>query len=143
MEWITKGFEGFSKGTMENGGQNLYVSKKGILQRIFQYDLNHNGYVDLVFANCQNHGESAPAYVYAVGTEQQDVLLSQGSVCSMALDIDGDMEPELQFDRMPTSIERMQGDGTWKLVRFEKTASGGCRLFSPILTQRAAIFRIK
>ena len=37
MEWITKGFEGFSKGTMENGGQNLYVSKKGILQRIFQY----------------------------------------------------------------------------------------------------------
>ena len=60
-----------------------------------------------------------------------------------ALDIDGDMEPELQFDRMPTSIERMQGDGTWKPVGFEKTPSGDCRLDSPILTQRAAIFRIK
>jgi hypothetical protein len=60
-----------------------------------------------------------------------------------ALDIDGDTEPELQFEQMPGSIERMQGDGTWKPVRFEKTASGGCRLFSPILTQRAAIFRIK
>lgn len=60
-----------------------------------------------------------------------------------ALDIDGDMEPELQFDRMPTSIERMQGDGTWKPVGFEKTPSGDCRLDSSILTQRAAIFRIK
>jgi len=60
-----------------------------------------------------------------------------------ALDIDGDTEPELQFEQMPGSIERMQGDGTWKPVRFEKTASGGCRLFSPILTQRAAIFRVK
>jgi hypothetical protein len=60
-----------------------------------------------------------------------------------ALDIDGDMEPELKFDEMPASIERMQGDGSWKRVRFEKTASGGCRLDSPILTQRAAIFRIK
>ena len=60
-----------------------------------------------------------------------------------ALDIDGDTEPELQFEQMPGSIERMQGDGTWKPVRFEKTASGGCILFSPILTQRAAIFRVK
>ena len=60
-----------------------------------------------------------------------------------ALDIDGDMEPELQFEQMPQSIERMQGDGTWQAVRFEKSASGGCRLHSPILTQRAAIFRVK
>jgi hypothetical protein len=60
-----------------------------------------------------------------------------------ALDIDGDMAPELKFDKMPASIERLQGDGTWKNVCFEKTADGGCRLDSPILTQRAAIFRIK
>lgn len=60
-----------------------------------------------------------------------------------ALDIDGDSAPELQFDRIPTSIERMWGDGTWEAVRFEKTESGGCILSSPIRTQRAAIFRIK
>lgn len=60
-----------------------------------------------------------------------------------ALDIDGDMEPELQFERMPASIERMRGDGTWQQVRFEKIASGTCRLFSGLLTQRAAIFRVK
>ena len=60
-----------------------------------------------------------------------------------ALDIDGDMEPELLFDEMPASIERMQGDGSWRPIRFEKTSSGGCRMFSPLLVQRAAIFRLK
>lgn len=64
MEWITKGFEGFSKGTMENGGQNLYVSKKGILQRIFQYDLNLDGHPDLLFGCSQSMGERPPLSVY-------------------------------------------------------------------------------
>jgi len=88
-QWITEGFEAFRKGSFGNGGQNIYVSKKGILQRIFQYDLNQDGYVDLVFANCQNHGESAPSYVYTLDG-QRSSLPGQGSVCGMVLDIDGD-----------------------------------------------------
>lgn len=64
MEWITKGFDGFSKGTLENGGQNLYVSKKGILQRIFQYDLNLDGHPDLLFGCSQSMGERPPLSVY-------------------------------------------------------------------------------
>ncbi len=87
--WVTQGFEAFRRGTFGNGGQNIYVSKKGTLQRIFQYDLNQDGYIDLVFANCQNHGESAPSYVYGPN-RQCDVLPGQGSVCGMTLDIDGD-----------------------------------------------------
>ncbi len=87
--WKTQGFEAFRRGTFGNGGQNLYVSKKGVLQRIFQYDLNHDGYVDLVFANCQNHGESAPSYVYNPDGSVS-LLPGQGSVCGMVVDIDGD-----------------------------------------------------
>ena len=64
MQWITKGFEDFSKGTFENGGQNLYVSRKGVLQRIFHYDINLDGYPDLLFANSQSMYERAPVYVY-------------------------------------------------------------------------------
>ncbi len=88
--WTTQGFEGFRKGTFGNGGQNIYVSKKGVLQRIFQYDLDKNGYIDLVFANCQNHHESTPAYVYNTKTGERDELPAQGSYCGMVLDIDGD-----------------------------------------------------
>ena len=61
--WVTEGFEAFRRGTFGNAGQNLYVSKAGVLQRIYQYDLDKNGYFDLVFANCQDHHESAPSYV--------------------------------------------------------------------------------
>lgn len=62
--WVTEGFEAFRKGRFGNGGQNIYVSRRGVLQRIYQYDLTGNGYMDLVFANCQNHHESAESFVY-------------------------------------------------------------------------------
>lgn len=87
---ITEGFDAFRRGSFENGGQNLYVSKNGVLQRVFQYDLNRNGYVDLVFANCQNHHEAAPSYVYTPSGERVSELPGQGSVAAMVLDIDGD-----------------------------------------------------
>ena len=61
---VTRGFEAFRRGTMGNAGQNLYVSRNGILQRIFQFDLDQDGYADLVFCNSQNHWERPPAYLY-------------------------------------------------------------------------------
>lgn len=88
-KWITEGFEAFRRGSFGNGGQNLYVSKNGVLQRIFQYDLTHNGYVDLVFANCQDHYEAAPSYAYTMDGSRTE-LPGQGAATGMALDIDGD-----------------------------------------------------
>ncbi len=87
--WVTEGFEAFRRGTFGNGGQNIYVSKKGTLQRIFQYDLNRNGYIDLVFANCQDHGESAPTYVYTLDGNRTE-LPGQGCRCGMTVDLNGD-----------------------------------------------------
>lgn len=64
MTWVTRGFDGFSRGTMGNGGHNLYVSRSGVLQRIHQFDLNGDGYLDLVFCNDHNHGEQPHVFVY-------------------------------------------------------------------------------
>ena len=64
MKWITEGFEGFSKGSLENGGQNLYVSKKGVLQRIFQYDINQDGYPDILFGCSQSMNERPVLFVH-------------------------------------------------------------------------------
>jgi len=90
-QWVNKGFEDFRKGQFGNGGQNIYVSKAGILQRIYQYDLNRNGYFDLVFANCQNHHEAAPAFVYKdpLGACERFDLPAQGSLSGGVADLTG------------------------------------------------------
>jgi len=89
--WVTEGFEAFRRGTFGNAGQNLYVSKAGLLQRIYQFDLDKNGWMDLVFANCQDHHESAPSYVYDAETGKRLATLeSQGSRSGIVADLDGD-----------------------------------------------------
>ena len=88
--WVTEGFEAFRRGTFGNAGQNLYVSKAGVLQRIYQYDLDRNGYFDLVFANCQNHHESAPSYVYSLDGKRVATLPAQGARSGLVADLNGD-----------------------------------------------------
>lgn len=58
-----------------------------------------------------------------------------------ALDIDGDEAPEIMFERPPVSVERLQGDGSWKPVRFRRTGEKNWTLDSPIAVQRSAVFR--
>jgi hypothetical protein len=90
--WTTRGFEGFSQGTCSNAGQNLYVSRAGVLQRIHQFDLTRNGYVDLVFCNSQNHWEKPPAYVYQnpLGDTRRIELPSDGARSGVVADLNGD-----------------------------------------------------
>jgi len=90
--WRTTGFEGFRQGTFGNAGQNLYVSRGGVLQRIHQYDLNRDGYLDLVFCNSQNHGEKPPTYVYRdpLGEAERIELPSDGARSGVVADLNGD-----------------------------------------------------
>ena len=44
-------FEDFSRGTLDAGGQNLYVSRDGKVRTIHRFDLNDDGYLDVIF-NC-------------------------------------------------------------------------------------------
>lgn len=63
-DWVTEGFGAFRAGTFGSGGQNLYVSRAGVLQRIHQFDVDGDGYLDLLFCNSQDHWERPPAYVF-------------------------------------------------------------------------------
>jgi len=90
--WRTRGFEEFRAGTFGNGGQNLYVSRAGVLQRIHQYDLNRDGWFDLVVCNGQDYTEDAPAYLYAdpLGDRKRVELPSDGSLAGTVSDLNGD-----------------------------------------------------
>ena len=91
-KWITEGFEAFSQGTCGHAGQNLYVSRKGILQRIHQYDFSGDGHLDLVFCNSQNHWEKPPIYVYqdVLGDPQRLDLPSDAAQAAAVADLNGD-----------------------------------------------------
>ena len=89
-QWVTEGFDDFSKGTLGNGGQNLYVSKKGILQRIFQYDLNLDGKPDLLFACSQSMNERPPVYIYQNLPKSNDFRkLPGGAFDGLLADLNG------------------------------------------------------
>lgn len=87
-QWITSGFDGFRAGSFGNGGQNIYASKMGVLQRIFQFDITRNGWFDLAFANCQNHHESAPSFIY-FSDGCSTSLPGQGALSGCCADLTG------------------------------------------------------
>lgn len=94
--WEKRGFEEFMKGTLGNGGQNLYVSRKGILQRIHQYDITGNGYVDIFFANSHSMGERPPLHLYNNVLEEEPVELPvRGSFDACMADLTGDGKMDL------------------------------------------------
>ena len=45
------GFEQFSKGTPGNSGVNMYVSHRGRVEVINKWDLNRDGYNDVLISN--------------------------------------------------------------------------------------------
>ena len=90
--WITEGFQDFVRGSFGNGGQNLYVSRAGILQRIHQFDFTGNGFVDLVFCNSQSHFEKPDARVLSdpLGESRYRGLRSHGCRAAAVADLNGD-----------------------------------------------------
>src|SRR5262245_49924622 len=91
--WRQRGFEDFSQGKFGNSGQNLYVSRAGVLQRIFQFDLNRDGFLDLVFCNSHGKDESPPSFLYPEPLTKPNhriKLTSDGAVSGAVADLNGD-----------------------------------------------------
>ena len=89
--WEKKSFEDFMKGEFGNGGQNIYVSRAGVLQRIHLYDVTGNGYPDLIYANSQSMGERAPLYAYTGSLDKAPKKLrSRGTYDATMADLTGD-----------------------------------------------------
>lgn len=91
--WRERGFQDFVDGRFGNAGQNLYVSRGGVLQRIYRYDVNRDGFFDLVFCNAQDHGERPPAYVYPSPLDEPGrrvELPADGAWSGTVADLNGD-----------------------------------------------------
>ena len=97
VRWTTQGFEAFRAGIFGNGGQNLYVSRAGVLQRIFHFDITQNGHTDLIFCNSQGHVESPPVYVYRdpLGAADPIELPAKGAWSGAVADLTGNGRDDL------------------------------------------------
>jgi hypothetical protein len=62
--WKESGFEDFRDGWFFDAGSNLYVSKEGNLQMITRWDLNGDGFLDIVLAGSHGHTEKENTYIY-------------------------------------------------------------------------------
>ena len=88
--YIQKGFEDFSKGTFGNGGQNLYVSKKGVLQRIFNFDTTGNGCFDIMITNSHDYNEKPRLAVISNPASDNPIrkeILTDGSHAAAVADL--------------------------------------------------------
>ena len=61
---LHSGFDLFRQGEFENSGHNLYVSKQGRIQFIRHWDLNQDGFYDLVFNTTHNRMDVVDTFVY-------------------------------------------------------------------------------
>jgi hypothetical protein len=62
----TRGFESFSKGKFDDGGSNLYVNAQGVVAMIHTWDVNDDGYPDMILSNNHDHIERAPSRMFKV-----------------------------------------------------------------------------
>jgi len=106
--WVTRGFEAFRRGIFGNAGQNLYVSRAGVLQRIFLFDLNRDGHTDLLFCNSQEHLEAPPAYVYLepMRSIHRIELSANGAPTGAVADLNGDGYDDLVLGMEHDGIRR-------------------------------------
>ena len=62
--WTTSTFLDFSDGTLADGGENTYVTAAGEIRLINQWDLNQDGFLDIVFPNTHDNNQQIDLFIY-------------------------------------------------------------------------------
>ena len=64
--WVENSFTDFADGTLDAAGQGLYVTAAGKVKTIHRFDLNADGYLDLVFNSSHDFVTGPPATLYTL-----------------------------------------------------------------------------
>lgn len=66
IEWIDDNYEDFRAGQFDASGQNLFVTRKGQVKTVSRFDLNTDGYLDLVFSTSHDFVTAPPPTLYEI-----------------------------------------------------------------------------
>ena len=47
--WVEDTYEDFADGRLDASGQNIYVSRSGSVRTIHRFDINQDGFIDVIF----------------------------------------------------------------------------------------------
>jgi hypothetical protein len=86
--WTEDTFADFADGTLDCSGQNLYVSRDGTVRTIQRFDLNGDGWLDLVF----NNTHDTYAYIDASAV----ISDGHGGLSQTRLAVDGSRQAALE-----------------------------------------------
>ncbi len=92
-EWVEASFADFADGRLDASGQNIYVSRDGSVRTIHRFDLNQDGYLDLVFNSTHDRYTSIPATLAtftAKGQVRHSPLAVDGSLRVALSDLNND-----------------------------------------------------
>jgi hypothetical protein len=98
--WTESSFEEFRDGQFDDGGANVYVSRQGSIELINRWDLNQDGFLDLVFANTHPHSEKQDAVIFWGNGKDFDIsrmsyVPNDGAQAATASDLDKDGQMDL------------------------------------------------
>ncbi|MGE0758075.1 MAG: FG-GAP repeat domain-containing protein, partial [Pirellulaceae bacterium] len=69
--WVEDSFDDFADGRLDGAGQNLYVHRDGSVRTIHRFDLNQDGYLDLIFNSTHDNYSAIPSTVVACATDRR------------------------------------------------------------------------
>ncbi|MCW5547697.1 MAG: VCBS repeat-containing protein [Opitutaceae bacterium] len=97
--WHLERFDDFAAGTFDDGGVNAYVAADGSIRLINQWDLNADGWIDILLPNSHGYNEKVDLSIYwgrdgwsPAGRTQ---LPSDGGKAAAVADLDGNGWPDL------------------------------------------------
>ncbi|MFN0199475.1 MAG: hypothetical protein ACKVT0_22210, partial [Planctomycetaceae bacterium] len=140
---VDDSFDDFSAGTSDDGGNNLYIARDGSLRTINRYDLNDDGYLDVIFNCTHNTYQMLAATAGTIGANREAVSVDisvEGSQQADLADLNRDGYTDIVFCPNPIGVHHDR--------RFVTIAWGGAdgwsptRVNSPLPTNGAAMVRI-
>lgn len=75
--WVEDSFEDFADGKCSASGIDLYVTKDGMIKTINRYDLNNDGFLDLVFNTGHELRDGVAPTLYSWPSDQEEGIIRQ------------------------------------------------------------------